>query len=1620
MKDTRIRIFVSSPADVEHERAIVKEILERLAREFLPYFRVEPVLWEEEALTADRTFQAGMVRPSDCDIVLVVLWTRLGSPLPQDPYKGRTGTEWEFFDAVEASAADGRPEVLVYKKTNPKLVDITNPQQTLQALEERKRLEEFFQHNFFNEDQTFRRAFRTFDNDATFRNLVEVQLRKLLNRRIFVERRGPGLAFEWSGSPFRPDVPFGFGDERVFTGRENETRELMARLQEQAQGGEGFLLISGPSGSGKTSLLRAGVLPRLVRPHQITGVAACRWCVVDLAGAHGPIEAMARALCSADALGDRLAETGLDAEVLRRGLAADPELSVLQIDAALAGLTRAYRDDTGEPNASVRLAVVVDPLESLLDADGEQAAFVTALDALTRSGAVWVIALIRSDRLPDLGRAGVLGDLVGDRNWFRLEPIPAARSRQVAEIPALVAGLRFGADTRDRLPELLEAETVGLRLWPPLLEGTLARLFRRQLNAGAGGRGPGAVVDLHPDAAQRGQVPVEATSAGLASLGGLAGDALRRAEGIWAGCDEQVREALPRLCRALVGLESRSGARPAMRTADLTVLESEPASAELARLLIDARVLVAEGRRDAVLLTPCGAADDSPWGWFGRAVRETRAGRRGDLSAQNGGDGGESNPPVGAPGGDEETGPPAWREYRRTVTLAHPGVIDSWPPVVEWLRRRENREALVQRGEISRQARLWKRTDCNREYLLGESGFAAARRFAAAYPDELEPAEQELIARSDRYLRARRRSERLVRATGLVLVSLLVLVTLSALWAWDASRTATVNLHRSLLKESDLAITRGNTPEAVVLSLAAAPYLPREAANRLSRAMTGSHLVALAHEGPPLAGLPLSAAMDGRGERLVTADPSVGLRSWRLDGLAFAPEHAALGAELGIHLVVFAGGGTDGTFLGVSPQGVWRLPPADRDGPDYPCGAEPGAMYALAPDGRRLALSHALSPDRDAVCLMDLSRPGAVAFDLTPHDGEIRSLDFSQDGERLLTAGRDGRIQVLDAADGGILLRLPAEGPLRRVINRAVFDPQGERIAVAASDHRLRIYGMDGTLRRQLGEVEEAGAPRRVHDSEIRDIVFAPAGDLLVAADDDGQVVRWDLKEESSALVLGHHDDSVDLLRMAPAGGRVLTASRDGTARLWELATGRQLMVFSHDGAVSDASFTADGRRVLTESADDGTARLWDVSPVPRLARLLPHGDHVRHVAFFGSSGASSLRLATASSSGLVRIWELRTDGQIADSEEPLILSGHTAGVRHLDFSAEGSRLATASNDGTARLWDLSAGDLPDRTICRLMVTGDTSTRVEQALLDPSPWPRWLATVTDRQDTPLRIWGAEDCEPIRSDAIDAVAGAGAGAAAVRRLADGVLLAVGTDDGRLRVLFAGDDGSWRTQCDLRQHTRAVLDLDICPEGRLVATASEDRWARVLSVDSCSGEAASVDLVGHGDAVRSVRFSADGQSLVTGSLDGTARVWTSAGDEIAVLRDHSNRVYHAEFGGGDRFVLTASRDGAVRVWEKPARDAGPRPAPLLVYSAELGGVPHAAFSPDGRFIAAGYWRDAAALWRLLESGMPPATAGRSQRRAVWGEALYELAIAAEAERFRAENRLDALLDVPSGDE
>jgi hypothetical protein len=145
----QVQIFISSPSDVRPERLIAQRLIERLDREFCYHYRVKAILWEREPLIATEHFQASITPPRETDIVVVILWSRLGVPLPIEKYSGAiigrsvTGTEWEFEDAVASYRDRTLPDLLLYRK-RAQIPAFLDGDSVLESQRQQKRLLEDF------------------------------------------------------------------------------------------------------------------------------------------------------------------------------------------------------------------------------------------------------------------------------------------------------------------------------------------------------------------------------------------------------------------------------------------------------------------------------------------------------------------------------------------------------------------------------------------------------------------------------------------------------------------------------------------------------------------------------------------------------------------------------------------------------------------------------------------------------------------------------------------------------------------------------------------------------------------------------------------------------------------------------------------------------------------------------------------------------------------------------------------------------------------------------------------------------------------------------------------------------------------------------------------------------------------------------------------------------------------------------------------------------------------------------------------------------------------------------------------------------------------------------------
>ena len=105
------------------------------------------------AARCDLNVQVQLVKPSETDVVISILWSRLGTRLPAqftraDGSRYESGTEYEFEEAMEGFRRNGKPDLLVYRRTAPPSVRLDDERDLMERLAQKKKLDEFSRSGF--------------------------------------------------------------------------------------------------------------------------------------------------------------------------------------------------------------------------------------------------------------------------------------------------------------------------------------------------------------------------------------------------------------------------------------------------------------------------------------------------------------------------------------------------------------------------------------------------------------------------------------------------------------------------------------------------------------------------------------------------------------------------------------------------------------------------------------------------------------------------------------------------------------------------------------------------------------------------------------------------------------------------------------------------------------------------------------------------------------------------------------------------------------------------------------------------------------------------------------------------------------------------------------------------------------------------------------------------------------------------------------------------------------------------------------------------------------------------------------------------------------------------------
>jgi WD40 repeat protein len=1386
---TEYKIFISSPGDVGRERHLAEQVIRRVAAQVQDRVQLQPYFWEYEPMEATRDYQENIPLTSAFDLVICILWKRLGSPLGvkhQRPDGGRwqSGTEFELLTALEAKQARGAPDIFIFKNDTKPTFEADEEgvgAKTERDLAQWKALIAFLKtwcEGVQEGQRVFTAALNRYQALDQFEQVLEKLLVGKLNERFPPAPDRPDaeasrvrlpVATWTQGSPFRGLEAFQFAHAPVFCGRTRAIGEVLERLRRKAAKGRPFVLILGASGSGKSSLAMAGVLPLLVKPGTIEGVGLWRR-VVFRPGAKTEagdlFDRLAAALVRREQEGEGLPELvsgSASLERLAADLRAEPKAAALLVRGALdqaavlyreaeAGKLRGWMEESRTENRAAdverygrmlaeltpraaRLALVIDQAEELFTADelnrrpDLRAGFAVALDALAASGVVYVLATLRSDFYAQLQQLPAFVDLKDADGQFDLLPAQPAEVAQMIRQPALAAGLRFEQDaqTQEGLDEVLADQVKAEPRLLPLLEFALDELYKRRT---AGGVLSFEAYRVHLD-------------------GSIVRALAKRADATLAGLPDQAQQAFRSVMRRLATTVDAAAAGSA-NGPEMAALGQGAGGSSFQRQRVPYDQLTTYPPGAKALVDAFVAA----------RLLVVEAGKAADQTAE--------------------------------VTVAHEALFEHWAALKKLLLA-ERDDLILPRARVAASYERWRAQDRAGDFLLPPGKqLSEAEHLLAKYGEELTPELKAYIVASMAQAHAQqKRRQRLLVGALVVFALLAVAASGAAIFAYsNARRTKQTLTDADFLQARDM-VEQGKMDDALAHLARAVRILPqnRAALDRIFTLLAQRSFL-----------LPASAPVQFNG---------------RITSLRFTPE--------GRCLVATVSGATAQVFDARSGQPATA--PLQHDG-------SPVQMAELSPDAKLVATACGGSSEFQECDIWPHQRgmpigdrqdtpgsarvwevaTGKLVSGPLMHDKAVLDVRFNHDGTRIVTASDDQTARVWDVRTGephtpplkheGRVLSAQFSPDDKRVIAASepfsIWDAEtGKQIASLAATHALAVeYSPDGKrialVLHQSGEEDtqdleiiDAETCKKIGEAVdsapvITSINFTPDAKGVLESfagrnrnkDNTGGIAETEVETGESGKSRSTEGTPVQCAIVAPRGETIYAGLDDRTLCLWRRNSELEPLVLpiKFPGTPFHLAFDPSGASLVvffnvpeTAETEKTWVQFWNLptvrerSEVKSVPKQTEHPTIVedrievegRNEVITDTSRDGQRVLKVMLGRGLVTIADVKTGQPIGTSIHQEADYGGFFGMQTAKFSPDGRLVATGEGGdfrigkGFARIWDartgkaLSAPLLHHNAVTFVALTGDNKRLVTLETNLPKHSKSWARMWDVRSGTPL-------------------------------------------------------------------------------------------------------------------------------------------------------------------------------------------------------------------------------------------------------------------------------------------
>lgn len=195
-----IKVFIASPGDLFEERKLFLDAIQQvneLKARGMNYF-LEGIGWEDSLPGAGRPQELINEDVAECDVFVMLLWKRWGTPSSQE---FSSGTEEEFTIAYERFKKTGRPYMLLYFRSVPQAMMADPGEQLRKVIEFRTKIEieRLFLYRVYDKSKQWKELFvshlskwlekKVADQTITDAEMDRVQIPREIEERILALQR---------------------------------------------------------------------------------------------------------------------------------------------------------------------------------------------------------------------------------------------------------------------------------------------------------------------------------------------------------------------------------------------------------------------------------------------------------------------------------------------------------------------------------------------------------------------------------------------------------------------------------------------------------------------------------------------------------------------------------------------------------------------------------------------------------------------------------------------------------------------------------------------------------------------------------------------------------------------------------------------------------------------------------------------------------------------------------------------------------------------------------------------------------------------------------------------------------------------------------------------------------------------------------------------------------------------------------------------------------------------------------------------------------------------------------------------------------------------------------------